>query len=178
MPREVSVFSLLNFYLELELKFKDIEKTNKSRYANVNDTKLVYLGPIALFNNFRLTTSSGKHSEDISQARIVFLMYKQITRAKETDGSSIGLDRNRNRRQQEWTNNKNTKGKYHVRILLKDVFRFTEHQEKATFGLGYKLTLTRNKDDAVWNKAEPIADEKVKIDHTHWYVPNYTQSIP
>ena len=33
--------------------------------------------------------------------------------------------------------------------MLKDVFGFAELQEKATCGLGYKLTLTRNKDDAV-----------------------------
>ena len=29
--------------------------------------------------------------------------------------------------------------------MLKDVFGFAEHQEKATYGLGYKLTLTRKK---------------------------------
>ena len=31
-------------------------------------------------------------------------------------------------------NNKIIKGKYHVRIMLKDVFGFAEHQEKATYG--------------------------------------------
>ena len=30
------------------------------------------------------------------------------------------------------------KGKYHVKIMLKDVFGFAEHQEKATYGVGYK----------------------------------------
>ena len=33
--------------------------------------------------------------------------------------------------------------------MLKDVFGFAEGQEKATYGLGYKLTLTRIKDEAV-----------------------------
>ena len=61
--------------------------------------------------------------------------------------------------------------------MLKDVFGFAKHQEKATYGLGYKLTLTRNKDDAVLDKANGIADARIKIDHIHWYVPHYTPSI-
>ena len=61
--------------------------------------------------------------------------------------------------------------------MLKDVFGFAEHQEKATYGLGYKLTLTRNKDDAVIDKANTIADARIKIDHIHWYVPHFTPSI-
>ena len=52
----------------------------------------------------------------------------------------------RNRGQPELTNTKNQKGKHHVRIMLRDDFGFAEHQKKATQGLGYKLTLTRNSD--------------------------------
>ena len=33
-------------------------------------------------------------------------------------------------RQLELINNKNIKGKFPVRIMLKDVFRFAEHQKK------------------------------------------------
>ena len=69
------------------------------------------------------------------------------------------------------------KGNYHVRIRLKDVFGFAEHQEKPTYGLGYKLTLTRSKDDADLEKASRIADARIKIDNIHWYVPQYTPSI-
>ena len=61
-------------------------------------------------------------------------------------------------------------GKYHLRITLKDVFGFAEHQEKATYCLGYKLTLTRNKDEAVIDKVAGIADARIEIDHIHWYV--------
>ena len=46
--------------------------------------------------------------------------------------------------------------------MLKDVFGFAEHQEKATYGLGYKLTLTSNKDDAVLDRTAAIADARVK----------------
>ena len=61
--------------------------------------------------------------------------------------------------------------------MLQDVFGFAECQEKATYGLGYKLTLTRNKDDAVIDKAGGIAEARIKIDYIHWYVPHYTPSI-
>ena len=87
-------------------------------------------------------------------------MYKLITTAKGCD-LSIGFDRDRTRRRNELTNNKNVKGKYHVRVYLKYVFGFAEHQEKATYGLGYKLTLTRNNDNAVLNKANATPDGKV-----------------
>ena len=72
---------------------------------------------------------------------------------------------------------KNVKGKFHLRIMLKDVFAFAEHQEKATYGLGYKLTLTRNKHEAFINKVAGIAISRIKIDHIHWYVTHYTPSI-
>ena len=138
---------------------------------------MVNLGPIALFNNFILTTSSGKHLEDISHAHRVSLLYRQISSAKDTNDLSIGFDHSRNRRRDELTSNKNIKGKYHIRIMLKDVFGFAEHQEKASYGLGYELILPRNKDDAAIDKAAGIADTKIKIDHIDWYVHHYTPSI-
>ena len=61
--------------------------------------------------------------------------------------------------------------------MLKDVFGFAEHQEKATYGLGYKLTLTGNKIDAVIDTANGIADARIKIDHIHWFIPHFTPSI-
>ena len=175
IPKEDSVISLLNSYLDLN--FEVIKRADNSRYANGNDIRQVNLGPIALFSNFKLTTSSGKHLEDISHNHIVSLMYKLITSSKDSDDLSIGFDRSRNRRRDELALNKNLKSKYHLKILLKDVFGFAECQEKATYGSGYKLTLTGNKDDAVIDKANGIADARIKIDHIHWYVPNYTPSI-
>ena len=61
--------------------------------------------------------------------------------------------------------------------MLKDVFGFAGCQEKSTYDLGYRLTLTRNKDNAVIDKAVGSADARIKIDHIHWYVPHYTLSI-
>ena len=48
-----------------------------------------------------------------------------------------------------------------------------ENQEKANYGLGYKLTLTRNKVEAVLYKAAGIADARHKTDHIHWYITHY-----
>ena len=130
IPREDSVINLLNRYLDLN--FEVIKKADKSRYGNANDIRLVNLGPIALFNSFILTTSSGNHLEDISRAHLVSLMYKLITCSRNSDDLSIGFDRSRARRQDEMTDNKKVKGNYHVRIMLKDFFGFAECQEKAT----------------------------------------------
>ena len=134
IPREDSVISLLNSYLDLN--FEVSKRADNSRYANGNDIRLINLGPIAFFSNFKLTTSSGKHLEDISHAHIVSLMYKLITSSKDSDDLSIGFARSRNRRRDELALNKNIKGKYHLKILLKDIFGFAEHQQKATYGLG------------------------------------------
>ena len=135
------------------------------------------MGPVALFSNLKLTTSSGKHLEDICHAHLVSLMYKLITSSKDSNDLSIGFDHSRSRRRDELALNKNIKGNYQVKLMLKDVFGFAEHQEKPTYGLGYKLNLTRNKDDAVIDKAGGIADARIRIDHIHWYVPHYTPSI-
>ena len=134
IPRKDSVISLLNSYLDLS--FEVVKRVDNSRYANGNDIRLVNLGPVALFNKFKLTTSSGKHLEDISHAHLVSLMYKLITSSKDSNDLSIGFDHSRNRRGDELALNKKIKGKYHVKIMLKDVFDFAEHQEKATYGLG------------------------------------------
>ena len=175
IPREDSVISLLNSFLDLN--FDVVHVATNNRYADNNNIRLVNLGPVALFSNYKLATSSGKHLEDVSHAHIVSLMYKLLTNAKGCDDLSIGFDRDPTRRQNELTNNKNIEGKYHVRIYLKYVFVFAEHQTKTTYGLGYKLTLTRNSDNAILNKADATNLGKVKINAIERYVPHYTASM-
>ena len=128
-PREDSVIRLLNSYLDLN--FEVIKKTDNSRDGNGNDLGLINLCAIALFSIFKLTTSSGKHLEDISHSHIVSLLYKVIISSKDSKDLSIGFDRSRIRRKDELALNKNVKGKYHLKIMLKGVFGFAEHQEKA-----------------------------------------------
>ena len=175
IPREDSVISLLSSYLELS--FDILHAVTNNRYVDGNNIRLVNLGPIALFSNYKLATSSGKHLENIDHAHIISLMYKLLTSSKGSDDLSIGFDRDRIRRQRELTNNKTQKGKYHVRVYLKDVFGFAEYQNKGTYGLGYKLTLTKNTDNAVLNKDNAINLGRLKINAIEWYVPHYTPSI-
>ena len=101
-------------------------------------------------------------------------MYKLLTSSKDSDKLSIGFDRNRGRRKNELSNIRNIKGKYHIRIYLQDIFGFAEYQEKGTYGLGYELTLTRNTDNAVLNKAAATNNGKVKINSLDWYIPHYS----
>ena len=166
---------MLNSYLELN--FDVLHAVNNDRYVDANDIRLVNLGPIALFSNYKLTTSSGKYLEEISHGHVVSLMYKLLTSSKDGDDLSIGFDRNRGRRKNEITNNKTIKGKYHIRIYLKDIFGFAERQEKGTYGLGYKLTLTRNTENAVLNKDNAVANGRVKINSLDWYVPHYSPNL-
>ena len=119
---------MLNSYFEVN--FDVIQAASKNRYVNANDIRLVHLGPMALFSNYKLTTSSGKHLEEISHAHIVSLMYKLLTSSKASDDLSTGFDRNRGRRKNELSNNKSNKGKNHIRIYLKDIFGFAEYQKK------------------------------------------------
>ena len=88
-----------------------MQAATNNRYADGKVVGLVSLGSIALFNNYKLATSSGKHLEDVTHAHIVSLMYKLITTAKGCDDLSIGFDRDRTRRRNELTNNKNMKRK-------------------------------------------------------------------
>ena len=173
--REDNVIKLLNSYIELN--FDVLHAATGNRYADCDNIRLDNLGPTALFSNYRLTTSSGKLLEDINHAHIVSLMYKLLTSGRRSDVLSIGFDRSRDRRQCELTNSKNMKGKYHVRNYLKDVFGFAEHQETATYGLGYILTLTRNTDNAVLNKDNATKKAKIKNNALERCVPQYTPSL-
>ena len=50
--------------------------------ADGNDIRIVTLGTIALFSDYKLTTSSGKNLEDKSHAHIVSLKYNSYLALK------------------------------------------------------------------------------------------------
>ena len=105
------------------------------------------------------------------------LRYKILTSARCFDDLSIDFNRDRKRSQREFTNIKTLKGEFHLRIYLGDVFAFAEYQEKGTYGIGYKVILTKNTDNAVLNKGNAINNGKIKINAKEWFVPHYTPSI-
>ena len=163
IPREDNVISLLNSYLELN--FQVFGKADNSRYINGNDINIVNLGPVAFFSSFKLTTSSEKHLEDVRNAHRVTLMCKLKTSSKDSNDLPIGFNRSRNIKRDELTINKYVTGKYHLRIMLKYVIGFVEYQEEVSCGLCFKFTLTRNKEEAVIDKAAGNVDATIKIDH-------------
>ena len=124
---------MLNSYLELN--FDVLHVATNNRYVDGNDIRLVNLGPIALFSNYKLTTSSRKQLENFDHAQIVCLLYKLITSPRGSDDLSIGFDRDRGRRQRELTNNKNIKGKYHVRNYLKVFLVLRNNKKEGLLGL-------------------------------------------
>ena len=91
IPREDSVISLLKSYSEK--KFDVLNAASGNRYVDNHDIRLVNLGSIALFRNYKLTTSPGKHLENIDQAHIVSLTYKFLSSSRASDDLSIGFDR-------------------------------------------------------------------------------------
>ena len=76
------------------------------------------LGPIALFSNYNITSSSGKHLEDINHALIVGFLYNFLTSTRGCDDLSIGFDRSRDRRKQELKKNKDIKGTHFEKMFL------------------------------------------------------------
>ena len=77
----------------------------------------------------------------------------------------------------ELTNDKQTKGKYHVTNYLKDILGFAKHHDNCTYGLGYKLALQRNSDNHVLvhptqtnDAANLVLAGRVIIDDINWYV--------
>ena len=98
-PREDSVISLLNTCFHLI--FDVLHAATGNRYADGIHFKKVNLGPIAFFSSYKVTKSSRKHLENITNAQIVSLKYKLMTSAKDADGLTIGFDRDRDRRHRE-----------------------------------------------------------------------------
>ena len=62
--------------------------------------------------------------------------------------------------------------------MLKDVFSFAEHQDKATNELVYELTLTRKIDESVSKEDSAINNAKFIINVIEVYVAHYTPSTP
>ena len=108
IPREDSAISLKDSYLEID--FSVTHRTGAhDRYIDDDHIRLVNLGPIALFNKYRLTSSSGKEIEELDNAHVICLMQKLISSAKDSDDLSIGFHRSIEARERELTNNKTTK---------------------------------------------------------------------
>ena len=172
-PREDTYICLQNSFISLEF---EVLKNNNTRYADGDEIGLVNFGPISLFSEAKLTTSSGKHLEKVDNLHLISLMYKLLTSTKSTSQLMYGFEENLSVRRQELTNNKNEKGTFFVRIKLKDLFGFAD-QEKITYGLGYTLTLKRNNNNDAILRSVGVDAAKVVIKDIGWYIPHYVPSL-
>ena len=133
------------------------------------------MGPIALFSEASLKTSSGKHLEKIDNLHTISLMYKLLCTQIGVSELMYGFEIDNEKRERQLTNDKNERGTFFNRILLRDIFGFAD-QEKITYGLGYQLILKRNtNNDAIFRT---IGDEaKIVINQIEFCVPHFTPSI-
>ena len=173
LPREDAYICLQNSYISLEF---EVLKNDNTRYVDNDQISLVNFGPVALFSEAKLTTSSGKHLEKVDNLHTVSLMHKLLTSQQQTSQLMYGFEESVNVRREELTNNKTEKGTFFVRIKLTDIFGFAD-QEKITYGLGYTLNLKRNNDDDVIIRANAVDAAKINIKDIAWYIPHYVPSI-
>ena len=128
----------------LELVFNVTHRAGaRARYSDGDCIRLVNLSPTAFLKKYRLTSSSSKETEEIDNAHVICLMHKLLSMSRDIDNLSIGFHGTNAVRERELTDNKTTKGNYHVRSYQKDVCGFAGHHNKCTFSLGYKLTLQK-----------------------------------
>ena len=161
-----------NFFISLEF---EVLKNDNTRYADDDQISLVNFGPVALFSEAKLVTSS-KHLEKVDNLHTVCLMYKLLSSTQQTSELMYGFEESDATRRLELTTNKTAKGTFFVTIKLRDSFGFAD-QEKITYGLGYNLTLKRidNNDPIVRTAGVDVAIKDIK--DIGWYIPHYTPSM-
>ena len=172
-PIEDAYICSQNSYISLEF---EVLKNDDTRYADGDQISLVNFGPVALFSEAKLTTSSGKHLEKVDNLHPISLMYKLLTSNQQTSQLMYGFEKSQATRRQELTNNKTEKGTFFVRIKLTDIFGFAD-QEKITYRLGYTLTLKRNNNNDSIIRDNGVDAAKINIKDISWYIPHYTPSM-
>ena len=106
LPREDAYICLQNLYISLEF---EVLKNDNTRYNNGDEISLVNFGPVALFSEAKLTTSSGKHLEKIDNLHPIPLLIKLLTSTYQTSQLLYGVEESTAIRRQELTNNKTEK---------------------------------------------------------------------
>ena len=172
-PKEDAYICLQNSYISLEF---EVLKNDDTRYADGDQISLVTFGPVALFSEAKLVTSSGKHLEKVDNLHPVCLVHKLLTSNQQTSQLMYGFEESQATRRQELTNNKTEKGTFLVRIKLTDIFGFAD-QEKITYGLGYNLMLKRNNNNDPIIRDNGVDAAKINIKDISWYIPHYIPSM-
>ena len=89
MPREDAYICLQNLYISLEF---EVLKNDNTRCTNGDEIFSVNFGPVALFSEAKLTTSSGKHLENVDNLHPISLMIKLLTSTQQTSQLMYGFE--------------------------------------------------------------------------------------
>ena len=89
LPREDAYICLQNSYISVEF---EVLKNNNTRYNDGDEIGLVNFGPVALFSEAKLTTSSGKHLEKVENLHPISLMIKHLTSGSQTSQLLYGFE--------------------------------------------------------------------------------------
>ena len=173
LPREDAYICLQHSFMSVEF---EIHKNDDTRFNDGDEISLVIFGPIALFDEAKLTTSSGKHLEKVDNLHAISLIYKLLTSTQQTSQLMYGFEESTAIRRQELTNNKTEKGTFFERTKLKDLIGFAD-QEKLTYGLDYTLTLKRNTNNVAISRGNAVDAAKVVVKDINWYIPHYVPSL-
>ena len=108
-PREDAYICLQNSFISLEF---EVLKNGDTRYADGDQISLVNFGPVVLFSEAKLVTSSGKHLEKVDNLHPISLMYKLLTSTQQTSQLMYEFEESVTIRRQELTNHKTEKGTF------------------------------------------------------------------
>ena len=128
LPREDAYICLQNTYTSVDF---EVLKQDETRYADGDQISLTNFGPVALFSEAKMTTSSGRHLEKVDNLHTVSLKNKLLTSGQQTSELMYGFEESQATRRVELTTNKTEKGTFFVNIKLIDLFGFDE-KEKVT----------------------------------------------
>ena len=109
LPREDAYICLQHSFISVEF---EVLKNDDTRDVDNDQVSLVNFGPVALFSEAKLTTSSGKHLEKVDNLHPISLMYKLLTSTYQTSQLLYGFEESTAIRRQELTNNKTEKGTF------------------------------------------------------------------
>ena len=104
-------------------------------------------------------------------------MYEILTSTRDADDLSIGLDRDRNKKQRELANNKNIKRKCSLGTSLKVIFGFADYQEKLLSDSVTNYHLQKNTDNGILKKDNAANIGIFKTKALEWCVPHYSPSV-
>ena len=129
LQREDPYIRLQNSCISLDF---EVVKNDDIIYVDTDRIALVNFGPVALFSEAKLTTSSEKHLEKVGNLHIISIMH---TSQQQTSELMYEFEESVTIRRQELTDNKTEKRTFFVKIRLTDLFGFADQEKVIWFGL-------------------------------------------